>query len=544
MYPVISKIEIENFRSIKKISLEPHGLISVIGPNSSGKTNVLKAIDLVLGEGWTTKAKVARELFNDPEKDISIKIEFDEQIVVPSNNPQCQPTRVNSIELSMSLMPELTAKTTVNGGNTFYGHEKFKKLCHFIYIPSERNLASELRVSQWTMLGKLMRLVYDNYVDHYRNQTEENVEIDPEQQLKDEFKAKMMEAKNFLEHDFSETEVTFKKFVNKFKDKCKKNSAGLANNFEPILDIYNLNWFYKTLQIHVEEDLPNQHFDSEEVGAGMQNLLMISIFQTYSELMGGKVIFGIEEPEIYLYPQAQRALYKNFISISETTQIFYTTHNPNFVDAARPDDIFLLRKQIEEGTYKLKKDNYFNNQNAEKHKYQIYTNFNPERNELFFAKKVLLVEGDSDKILFTSLCEDKWEIDLDRAGISIISCGGKGGVNYFIGVCKLVGINDYFAVWDKDDQIENSDNLQESLNVGKGIEIDPNLENFLKLPEGDGAQKVKNAYEWAQHVETDKIPELFNNVKSFIGNKKDIAEQKTTEPDDKEDGVDITDIPF
>src|SRR5690606_38964395 len=123
---------------------------------------------------------------------------------------------------------------------------------------------------------------------------------DNEDRLKEDFKEKMNPAKEFLENDFSEGQVTFKKFSDTFKNKCDENSAGLASDFKPVLDIYNINWFYKTLQIHITEDNPELHFDSTEVGAGMQNLLMISIFQTYSELMGGKVIFGIEEPEIYL----------------------------------------------------------------------------------------------------------------------------------------------------------------------------------------------------------------------------------------------------
>jgi predicted ATP-dependent endonuclease of OLD family len=332
----------------------------------------------------------------------------------------------------------------------------------------------------------------------------------------------MAPAKEFLESDFSETEVTFKKFADTFKEKCGHNSAGLANDFEPILDIYNLNWFYKTLQIHVKENFPDKSFDSEEVGAGMQNLLMISIFQTYSELMGGRVIFGIEEPEIYLYPQAQRSLYKSFIKLSEKSQIFYTTHNPNFVDASRADDIVLLRKNADEGTYKLKKDDFFNTENASKEglKYKIYTHFNPERNELFFAKKVLFVEGDSDKILFETLCEEKWNVDLDGHGISIIACGGKGGVNYFLGVCKLIGFEDYFSVWDEDPEDESyapeKDFLPDVLLDGSGLEIKGNLEKFLKLPSSKDAKKVKNANEWALNVLKKDIPEEFMQIKNFM----------------------------
>ena len=370
-------------------------------------------------------------------------------------------------------------------------------------------MLSELRVSKWSMLGKMMKLIYENYIAHYS---------DNEDKLKEDFIGKMAAAKSFLEKDFSESEVTFQKFVNKFRDNCLKNSSGLANNFTPILDIYNLNWFYKTLQIHIEEQSSDRAFDSEEVGAGMQNLLMISIFQTYAELMGGKVIFGIEEPELYLYPQAQRALYKNLKFLSRNTQIFYTTHNPNFVDAIRADDIILIRKSPPRGTYKLKKKPYFNTKNAIKdgHQHRIYTHFSTEKNELFFAKKALLVEGDSDKILFTTLCEKMWKIDLDQQGVSIISCGGKGGVKYFIGVCHLVGFNDYFAIWDQDENLDDEKILIETLKKQKGLSIQPNLEVLLNLDSRKEAAKVKNAYEWAFNASTEDVPIEFNKIKNFL----------------------------
>jgi len=76
----ISKLEIKNFRSIKHLVFEPKNLCALIGPNSVGKTNILKALDLVLGEGWTTKAKVARELFYDIKKPISIEIYFNPSV--------------------------------------------------------------------------------------------------------------------------------------------------------------------------------------------------------------------------------------------------------------------------------------------------------------------------------------------------------------------------------------------------------------------------------------------------------------------------------
>lgn len=528
----INLIEIENFRSIKNLSIEPHNLCALVGPNSSGKTNILKAIDLVLGEGWTTKAKVARELFHNPEEEIKIRIHFENLINIPTRS--MGNIAIQSIELSLSLIPELTAKTTINDGESFYQLETFKKLYHFVYIPSERNLSSELRVSNWTMLGKLMRLIYENYVAHYENDDE---------RLKRDFKEQIKPAKDFLESDFSSTEVTFKKFSETFKKFCNQNSAGLSTGIEPILNIYNINWFYKTLQVNVKEnDTDDQTFDSEEVGAGMKNILMLSIFQTYSELMGGKVIFGIEEPEIYLYPQAQRNLFHSFKELSENTQIFYTTHNPNFISAERVYETCLLRKDNTQGTYKLKQDqSILNEETGEREQYKIYTHFNTERNELFFANKVILVEGPSDKILFTTIINDKWEIDLDKKGISIIECNGKGGVIYFIGVCRLCGIKDFFAIWDQDDEEEISDihnNLIYASNNSSGIEIPGNLEGFLNLPAGS-TNKVKNAYKWAKDIDIEDIPELFLQVKEFI----DRGLSTPTEEGENDD-IDTNDLPF
>jgi len=305
--------------------------------------------------------------------------------------------------------------------------------------------------------------------------------------------------------------------VSKFKEHCSENSSGFANDFEPILDIYNLNWFYKTLQIHVKEAYPEKYFDSKDVGAGMQNLLLISIFQTYADLMGKNVIFGIEEPEIYLYPQAQRYLYSNLQKISKKSQIFYTTHNPNFVDAARADDIFLLRKNEKYGTYILEKDDFFNTANAaeDKLRYKIYTQYNTERNEIFFAKKVLIVEGDSDKILISTICQEKWGISLDRQGISIISAGGKAGVVYFLKVCKLIGLDNYFAIWDTDKELEQDTFLRDIENNRKGLGISPDLENFLKIST-EGDKKVENAHKWALEIDTVSIPEELNIIKEFL----------------------------
>jgi predicted ATP-dependent endonuclease of OLD family len=514
---MIKSISIENFRSIKSLYIEPKNLCTLIGPNSTGKTNVLKAIDLVLGEGWTTKAKVARELFHNESEPIKIEISFTEPISHHDKYQGLVP--IDRIALTMQYEPEFNVETKLLSDisdKKYFINEEFKKNCHFIYIPSQRDLSDQMRISGWTLLGKLMRIVYENYVSQYNN----------EEELRKVFKEVMKEPKEFLELDFDEKEVTFKKFSDCFKKYCLENSAGFTSSLEPQLNIYNLNWFYKTLQISVKESHSEKDFDCEEVGAGMQNLILISIFQTYAELMGGKVIFGIEEPELYLYPQAQRSLYKSFQKISEKTQILYTTHNPNFIDASRAYEIELLQKDNNNGTFNTRKKPFINQLNAEKEKFRIYTHFTTERNELFFAKKVILVEGHSEKILFTEILKRKWSIDINEKGISIIECSGKGGVIYFLGLCAAMGMSNFFGIWDQDDDtIDDPKNiLPRVLAKGIGLELSPNLEGFLNssIPglnmNPKGVDKVKQAFEWAQSVDLEKIPKEFDLITSFLTN--------------------------
>jgi len=158
---------------------------------------------------------------------------------------------------------------------------------------------------------------------------------------------------------------------------------------------------------------------------------------------------------------------------------------------------------------------------------------------LFFARKALLVEGESDKIYFTTLCENIWNINLDENGISIIECGGKRSVAYFVGVCRLLGYVDYFAIWDKDKALEKAELLDEAKATGKGLELEPNLEDVLGLPAGRNVDKVKNAYEWAAN-ESNKPPTDFEKVRQFLLE----PEHDQSSVISPENGINADDIPF
>ena len=65
--------------------------------------------------------------------------------------------------------------------------------------------------------------------------------------------------------------------------------------------------------------------------------------------------------------------------------------------------------------------------------------FDPERNELFFARHVILVEGDTEKLALPEYAT-RLSVDFNRAGCSVIEVGGKRSLKLFIDVIRSFGI--------------------------------------------------------------------------------------------------------
>ena len=80
----ISKVEIRNFRSVYNLSLEPGRMAVLVGNNDSGKSNILRALNLffndTVGPGESLEFGVDHNIFNNPNrraKEIVVKVEFE-----------------------------------------------------------------------------------------------------------------------------------------------------------------------------------------------------------------------------------------------------------------------------------------------------------------------------------------------------------------------------------------------------------------------------------------------------------------------------------
>jgi predicted ATP-dependent endonuclease of OLD family len=128
---------------------------------------------------------------------------------------------------------------------------------------------------------------------------------------------------------------------------------------------------------------------------------------------------------MFLHPQMQRSLYKTLRKIGETNQVIYTTHSPHFVSVPDYRDVLLVRRD-DEGTYVIQSSLAADNKRREK----FLKELDPERGELFFARRLLLVEGDTEKLSYPAYAA-KLKRDLDRAGATIVEVGGKRNLKDF-----------------------------------------------------------------------------------------------------------------
>ena len=131
-------------------------------------------------------------------------------------------------------------------------------------------------------------------------------------------------------------------------------------------------------------------------------------------------IIFIDEPELYLHPQAKKALFRTFEDLSKQgIQIFYITHSSEFLSHENPENIHLFKNENEVKIFKgskLIKDDNMENSLMEK----------IELNNAFFAENLIVVEGKSDKKVITEIIKrnnnNKIPEDFD---ITIIDCCGQ-----------------------------------------------------------------------------------------------------------------------
>lgn len=167
--------------------------------------------------------------------------------------------------------------------------------------------------------------------------------------------------------------------------------------------------------------------DVEQNGLGFNNLIYMAV--VLSELAFNKTAsycgLLVEEPEAHLHPQLQAVLL-DYLKAVETpqkderkVQVFVTSHSPNFAALADIDSICCVYDSPSGPVAFAPREVEFDK--GKKEKLQQYLNVT--RAELFFARRIVFVEGAAELFLVGALAK-KADYDLRKHSISVISTDG------------------------------------------------------------------------------------------------------------------------
>lgn len=255
--------------------------------------------------------------------------------------------------------------------------------------------------------------------------------------------------------------------------------------------------------------------DIKRKGHGLQRALTVALIQVVAkraiaaaanngdEGEGARKVsnsryFIFEEPELYLHPQAQRSLFDSFVNLSESgSQVILCTHSSGLIDVERYKSIYIATKETgsDETTVKQCVDDLF--EGDAKKDFNLSYWINPDRGELFFASKVVLLEGATEKTVFPLLAK---KIGVFRYDYTLIDCGSKDNIPLYVKLLNKFKIP-YVAVYDRDHQQGKGADAIASANtstqkiedvidpaVGKSLVLVNDIEEELGLPKGGSSK--------------------------------------------------------
>ncbi len=224
------------------------------------------------------------------------------------------------------------------------------------------------------------------------------------------------------------------------------------------------------------------------LGDGFQQVFVILMYLYHPQY----TILLLEEPEIHLHP----ALVKRLLHIIETnktgTQFFLTTHSPLFIRTTNLHRLFRVTKG-DQGTRVFsprlsgKRLNYN----------RLVQELNADNLEMFFADKVLLVEGASDHLLMRGLINTYYE---GAKNIKVVQTYGKSNMDVYIELLDIFHIP-YAVLLDRDALYDTGITLLQQDTKASVAEPEQLLINQLKkrdvyiLPNGSIEKNYPRKYQ-------------------------------------------------
>lgn len=435
----IQKITIKNFRNFSDFTISfTEGFQTIVGENNIGKSNLYRAIRIVLDKELSYKDRLLNEkdfhCYKTLQVDdwIMISIDFfgdnlSSFPILHSIKTSDKTARVtylfahkSKIEETPEVFPKIEIKdfkyNIYGGGDSldFVEVIKLNKISlkdldgvNLFYITAFRNINTDLHGSGKSLLSQ--------YCLSRENSENELKEIN-----------KILSA--------STDQLNTLGFIPEFSKGIKEKSTeiagkyfsfpislGFLSDFES--DSWNqLNLFFcpvtgKKIPIGI-------------LGLGQKNILYLTLFLSKLVNTQGKHdlnVLIIEEPEAHLHPQLQKLLFANLGEL-KNTQVLMTSHSTHIASDCEFKNLNVLFKATDEV---VKSFSPFNSTLLTPREILLLKRYlDATRSEIFFASAVILVEGVAEQFVIPAIAKEVFRINFTEFNVSVIPIHSRNFVPF------------------------------------------------------------------------------------------------------------------
>lgn len=477
----ISKIKISNFRNFKEKEIEFNdGVNVIIGHNNAGKTNLIRALSLVIDnqkpkrlevDDFNKNVTIAELKANPPKICIAVTIkkgkeEEPDDLVTISNWLTKLDSNYEALLTYEFFLPEkkqeeyLKEIALIADDDTNAMDKAWKLLKHdfirfftykiwggdpinqatadsesmqkfdFQFLDAIRDVERDMLTGRNTLL----REVFDFFMD-YEIKIDVAKSTDQKHQEIKNRKILFSEKADMLIKELSDRIDAGKKQILSYAKSTGASFNKATPNFEGSV---SENEMYSVLKLIVEYKtgikIPATHN-----GLGYNNLIFMSLLLAKMQVnadvdyldANAKVFttLAIEEPEAHLHPAMQYKFLK-FLNENKkekkVRQIFVTTHSTHITSAVSLDEIICLHNEGGETNVGYPKKVFLNGDGTKNIKSKKYVQrfLDATKSDMLFAQKVLFVEGIAEQLLL-SIFANYMGKSLEDNHIAVINVGGR-----------------------------------------------------------------------------------------------------------------------
>lgn len=462
----ITKLFLKNFRSIGEKGLElsfPVGSTIFIGENNVGKSSIFEAIKMMINLNVLEKIPWDIENWNSSDQnkpiELILTIAFNEEDISKIIS-LFKPMQFSNDDYKKIFSEQLIYRVSVTTPND--RPESF-------FILGDLTIYNDTgRIGNFEGKSHGYGVAWENIVELGKI---ESIEKSIRKYLEKQWKSSINQEQNADTLDISEVGIMFQKSLSKlfldllkediisideYREKPKKelntslvSSTGLdlasilfnlkngrpkektkfekiKKEFQEIFANLDLDVIKEGEEIKILTQKSSVESTTHFLGAG---ILQILLLVTYLVAHKNKIIL-IDHPEVHLHPHAERNL-STLIDESDDTQIILITHSPYFVNIDKRHKIFRVTQNNSQAEIHTMLPDYLTDKEYLKLEYLLDIG----TKEIFFARKVLLVEGPTEYGAIPVFAKAQ-KYSFDKNGISIIDAGGKSNLGLFARLCE------------------------------------------------------------------------------------------------------------